>query len=208
MGVMRHCPQNDFSGLSKCDHASGACQCAHDACWRTHAQAHCNCLVMRQHSSGPVPIGLIRGASSCSLIRDDYRPFFEQAFPKLLGRVFGFDGVCWLSHLSHGGTVNDASALLDLLSPTGARQTVQDVLHPNLNADHAAPSCRRYCQPWISHVHLNCLYDGALLHNLSRHLKSQHRLPEVLKLVVPTQDKTTCPLLCRQTFCSYAHGGC
>lgn len=82
---------------------------------------------MRQHSSGPVRVGLISGGLFMLLIRDDYRPFFEQAFPKLLGRVFGFDGVCWLSHLSHGGTDNDASALLDLLSPTGARQTVQDV---------------------------------------------------------------------------------
>ena len=78
------------------------------------------------------PSALQTGESLCSLIRDDYRPFFEQAFPKLLGRVFGFDGVCWLSHLSHGGTVNDASALLDLLSPTGACQTMQNILHPSM----------------------------------------------------------------------------
>lgn len=51
--------------------------------------------------------------------RDNYRPFFEQAFPKLLGRVFGFNGVCWLAHISSRGTVADVHALLDLLSPTG-----------------------------------------------------------------------------------------
>ena len=58
-------------------------------------------------------------AGGCAC-RDNYRPFFEQVFPKLLGRVFGFDGVCWLSHLARSGTFNDATALLDLLSPTGA----------------------------------------------------------------------------------------
>jgi len=52
--------------------------------------------------------------------RDNYRPFFEQAFPLLLRRVFGYDGASWLTTLAHNGKEADISALLDLLSPTGA----------------------------------------------------------------------------------------
>lgn len=52
--------------------------------------------------------------------RDNYRPFFEQTFPLLLRRVFGYDGASWLATLAQGGKEADISALLDLLSPTGA----------------------------------------------------------------------------------------
>lgn len=52
--------------------------------------------------------------------RDNYRPFFEQTFPLLLRRVFGYDGASWLTTLAQGGKEADISALLDLLSPIGA----------------------------------------------------------------------------------------
>lgn len=53
------------------------------------------------------------------LRRDNYRPFFEQTFPLLLRRVFGYDGASWLTVLARDGREADVSALLDLLSPTG-----------------------------------------------------------------------------------------
>ena len=57
------------------------------------------------------------------LRRDNYRPFFEQTFPLLLRRVFGYDGASWLTVLARDGREADVSALLDLLSPTGAGLT-------------------------------------------------------------------------------------
>ena len=66
--------------------------------------------------------------------RDNYRPFFEQTFPLLLRRVFGYDGASWLTTLAHGGKEADISALLDLLSPTGVAPYVAGGWHVHLHA--------------------------------------------------------------------------
>lgn len=52
--------------------------------------------------------------------RDNYRAFFEQIFPLLLRRIFGYDGSSWLTQIAHGEREADAHALVELLSPSGA----------------------------------------------------------------------------------------
>lgn len=53
------------------------------------------------------------------LCRDNLRGFFEQCFPPLLKRVFGYDGSSWLAQVARGDREADANALLHLLSPSG-----------------------------------------------------------------------------------------
>lgn len=78
--------------------------------------ALCKTLDLRQ---SPIARTCSEISACLAASRDNYRPFFEQAFPKLLGRIFGFNGVCWLAHISNRGAVADVHALLELLSPTG-----------------------------------------------------------------------------------------
>lgn len=52
--------------------------------------------------------------------RDNYRAFFEQSFPLLLRRIFGYDGSSWLAQIAAGEREADAHALVELLSPQGA----------------------------------------------------------------------------------------
>ncbi|KFM26476.1 hypothetical protein F751_2694 [Auxenochlorella protothecoides] len=51
--------------------------------------------------------------------RDNPREFFELCFPFLLKRLFGYDGVSWLSSLTKEGKAQDVDALLALLHPGG-----------------------------------------------------------------------------------------
>ncbi|KAL4451949.1 hypothetical protein ABPG75_007611 [Micractinium tetrahymenae] len=51
---------------------------------------------------------------------DNLRGFFEQCFPTLLKRLFGYDGTSWLNLVAQSPKEADARALLKLLSPTGA----------------------------------------------------------------------------------------
>ncbi|KAI3437911.1 hypothetical protein D9Q98_000356 [Chlorella vulgaris] len=50
---------------------------------------------------------------------DNLRGFFEQCFPTLLRRLFGYDGTSWLNLVTRTPKEADAKALLRLLSPTG-----------------------------------------------------------------------------------------
>jgi hypothetical protein len=54
--------------------------------------------------------------------KDNLRGFFEQCFPVLLKRAFGYDDfeASWLNMVTKPGRDADAKALKDLLAPTGA----------------------------------------------------------------------------------------
>lgn len=54
--------------------------------------------------------------------RDNLRGFFQQAFPQLLGRVFGYTSgeSGFLNLVNRPGWEADAKALIDLLAPSGA----------------------------------------------------------------------------------------